>query len=460
MDCRSSRQLPTVWLVGFLIASLALILDGVNGQDPLLSIEYPVKSNRSGSCSINNDNCDWNAGVWTVTYNYAVYSCSGNGVTTQPNSFEDSCCTDVYRVPGVCVNGYREDDGHFIQVCVSQESRFNNRSSGVSSQRTLVSSSVTLVSSFDDGLNVVNSSCQPFRSLSLDSFVASATPFGVPDIVSCPEFPVGEAFCDGSSIGVANVARGRRRIPASRDAGYSVMKNFNTKGSCSIHNSNCDWMTGVWNGYLVGQAFSANYLLGRQTLFFPTSPSDVRCAQQPYTAPYSCDIGYSTISGNLIAYCQIGIARVIPVNTSLPLRNGAFLTKEYNFVNSISSLHNGISIADENGGESVCTPMDRFDTDTIIFNPNPTFPYVDCAENNVSPDLDVRCVENGASSVNVAYVVLVRGYGSGGPAAAAAIAEKSEDYVFILSSGSSLTGSFSVIVISFLLHSVFALFWE
>jgi hypothetical protein len=432
----------------------------VNAQEFAFVEDYAIKANATSErCFANNSNCDWNVGVWTINYQYTVYSCSGNGVTTQPDNLADACCTSDYQVPATCVNGYREDDGVLVQVCVSQETRFDNKSSGVTNQRTLVVSTANEVISFEDGINIADSPCRSFRQLSLDSYVTSATPFGLPDLASCPDFPLGYSTCDQSSSGFANFGKARRRIPASRNAGYTVTKNFNSQGSCSLDNGNCDWMTGIWDGYVVAQGFSARYVAGEQNSILPSSASDVRCAKQPYTSARTCSIGYSTVTGELVVYCHAFGARIIPVDSTYVFRNGAFVTDDFNEQYVIRSLRNGM-VLDIGNGQSACTPMDRFDSDTVVFNAYPTYPYTNCIDENISPDLNVRCEEDGANSVFVAYGVLVRGYGAGGKASAYSIVEKSDDYIFIFSSGSTLASSFSVVLVSFLLHGVLGMFWE
>jgi hypothetical protein len=417
-----------------------------------------IKSNyTSGSCFANNTNCDWLVGVWNMKYHANSYDCNGNPFMSQPISSNEICCTDPYTMLGYCISGYREDNGLLNTHCIYQQARFFNRTSGEASQRTKGFTTVITVNNLGEGLNYTDTddenSCVPFRQLTTDSIVANNyLPTVSAGLPVCPEFPDSTLFCeahnDAESSGIANIySRGRRRIPASRGDGYQVTKNMNTKGLCSLHNTNCDWFAGSWDGFIATQGFSYRSLIGEQDAIFPWDPSDVRCASEPYFMPYTCDNGYSTFTGELVSYCIVGTARIIPQNTTLAQlfgTNGAFHSNQYNDYNIIPSLENGINFV--TSGDNVgCIPMDRLDTDTIVANVFPTFPEIDCSSNNISPDTWVRCEENGENSVNVAYSVLVRSYGDGttgnpdGP---------------INSSGSSLVASF-VIALS---CAVFALF--
>jgi hypothetical protein len=409
--------------------------------------EDVIKTNATGSCSVHNSNCDWFVGVWNVRYYYSSYSCNGNGYSTYPLQRSEVCCTEPYSVPAVCVNGYREDDGVLVSNCILQQSRFNNHTSGDPDQRTIAINWISVPLSFEGGLNYNQSSvdgtlCSPFRQLTTDSMVGSANSPDItgPGIPHCPDFPVGETLCDTDSDGLTNsYFRGRRRIPASRGDGYQITKNMNTKGLCSLHNTNCDWFTGAWDGYIVGQGFSYLALRGEQDVIFPyQSASDIRCASEPYIVPYSCDNGYSVFTGELVSYCIWGVTRIIPANASLAEKNGGFFSQEFSQYNTIPSLENGVRFVNPGVDVFGCAPMDRIDIDTIISNVVPAFPALDCTTENISPDVNVRCVEDGANSINIAYAVLVRSYGSGGPAASAAIANS-------FSSGSALSVSFATL---------------
>jgi len=286
---------------------------------------------------------------------------------------------------------------------------------------TLAQSIVGPVFSFDGGIISGNAMypefCYPFRQLSTDGWVGNwNAPAFQTGNAACPEFPNPQLSCN-AELGQANSFVGaRRRIPASRNTGYHVTKYFNTKGSCSSHNGNCDWFAGSWDGLVVAQGFSNMFLLGLQDYVFPLTPSDVLCAATPYLVSYKCENGYSTITGDFISYCYWGTAPIIPVNQTLVDLYGVrgFLhVAEYSQVQTITSLHNGIQFDDPDIGASGCTPMDRLDSDTVIGNVFPSFPLVNCTGENISPDLNVRCVEDGEDSVNVGYFGLTRQQGSG-----------------------------------------------
>jgi hypothetical protein len=369
-----------------------------------------IKGNQSGDCSADNSNCDWVVGVWNVEYRGNSYSCSGEAPLSQPMSPNDVCCTRGYTLPGYCVYGYREEDGLLISNCIYLESRIVIQSPGdAEGVRSLRTATSFIVNNFDNGITYSMTSggpsqCTPFRQLTTDSILSNGY---FPNVVanaqpSCPQFPVGSLLCTPSSGTegdgrVSSSQTARRRIPASRDKGYTIFKYYNTAGNCSLYNSGCDWLVGAWDGLIASQGYSKAYFNGESPLLLPRSPEDILCAPQPFFLPFACDFGYSTFTGELLAYCVIGSTRIgIPGLTfSIPVDQN----------DTISSLHNGFRSADGS-----CTPMDRIDTDVIVFNVAPIFPEIDCSVNNTSPDTNVRCVEG---VEHVAYGILIRGYGDG-----------------------------------------------
>lgn len=383
--------------------------------------EVPVKYNQTGKCYANTSNCDWFVGVWMARFDYSGYSCSGNGVSTFPLSPKELCCTEMYSVMGICTVGYREDSGVLVSACVLDSGRFNNKTENQPLDSTLRQNMVMNVASFEKGLQTINAAgvttCYPFRQLTTDNWVANLnSPEFAAGNAACPSFPNPALTCNQAEGKANTYTAGRRRIPASRNNGYHVTKNFNTAGSCSIHNGNCDWFAGSWNGYVVAQGFSNKFVLGLQDFVFPLTPSDVLCASSPYLIGYNCETGYSTISGNFVSQCFWGSGQIFPVDTTLSELYGynhMLHVEEYTEYRIITSLQNGIQLNDTDLGISGCTPMDRLDSDTVIGNVFPSFPLVNCAAKNISPDLNVRCQSNGELSVNVGYFVMVRTYGSG-----------------------------------------------
>jgi len=357
-----------------------------------------------------------------VNVAYSGYSCSGNGVSTFPFTPDDLCCTDIYVVPSVCVAGYREEDGVMMLSCIMQSTNFYNISANQPSYPSLGQNLVAPVVSFDGGLTATfggggGDICYPFRQLTTDTWVSNLnSPAFQTGNAACPEYPNPTVSCDALTGQANSFAAARRRIPASRNNGYHVTKNFNTKGSCNSDNSNCDWFVGSWDGFVAAQGFSSMFLMGLQDYVFPLTPSDVLCASSPYFVSYRCENGYSSINGDFISYCYWGSGEIIPNNASLIDLygvNGALHVNEYSQYQTIMSLHNGLQFDAPDIGATGCTPMDRLDSDTVIGNVFPSFPLENCSDKNISPDLNVRCEENGDMSENVGYFVLVRRYGSG-----------------------------------------------
>jgi hypothetical protein len=403
------------------MVSVLTILATVAFFSSVSQAETPVKFNQTGLCFANNSNCDWLVGVWVVTSDYSGYSCSGNGQSTFPSNPADLCCTDPYQVLNICAVGYEEDNGLLLMACMSQATTFNNVSAKEPAYATLSESSVTVVESLEGGLQTSLSNgqsvCYPFRQLTTDNWVANlnSPAFSAGNAI-CPEFPVSTLRCNEPTGQANTFTVARRRIPASRTDGYHVTKNFNTKGTCDISNKNCDWYAGSWDGFVVAQGFSFKYLQNIQDYAFPLTPSDVLCAATPYLVTYKCENGYSTLNGNFVSNCIWGSGKIIPNDESLVGQygyNGALRMEEYTQTTIVDSLNNGIQFQQDDIDVSGCTPFDRFDSDTIIGNVYPSFPAADCIETNTSPDLNVRCSENGDLSVNVGYFVLTRVYGSG-----------------------------------------------
>ena len=244
--------------------------------------EYAIKYNQTGNCSASNSNCDWFVGVWSAHFDYAAYSCTGNGVSTPPITPDDLCCTNQYTIPSICISGYREEDGVLFMACYLAETTFNNVSADEPAYHTLSQSIYGPVGSFNGGLTS-DGYCYPFRQLTTDGWVGNwNTPNFQTGNLACPEFPNQETNCNAEPGQTNAFVGARRRIPASRNTGYYVTKYFNTKGSCNSDNRNCDWFIGSWDGLVVAQGFSYQYLLGLQDYVFPLTQSDVLCAATPY----------------------------------------------------------------------------------------------------------------------------------------------------------------------------------
>jgi len=190
--------------------------------------------------------------------------------------------------------------------------------------------------------------------------------------------------------------KGHRTGKASEGDGYTLIKNNYSTDDCNVNNTNCDWFTGTWSGYVIGKAFSNASLSQSATSFVPRSQSDIRCASETFLAALRCDNGYDVETGQLIMYCVVWPAKAI----FLVPYSGFVELNQFDVQLTIQSFKNGIRFWDPTHTILYCIPMDRSDTDTFFFQfpDNFTGPPVNpqCMANNTSPNLQTYCVAPGA----------------------------------------------------------------
>jgi len=370
-----------------------------------------IKNDHLGNCYSNNTNCDWIVGLWVVSLQVNAYSFPENGYSTIPLDFSTLWCTEPYTIPGTCVYGYREDSGLLVSTCYFDQGVYKNPHTGITNEKTLPFNQVSVQLSFQDGSQSLTGPCIPFRQLATDSIVGNYWDGFSPLPTACPNAPSGVVSCVVGTI-MTSFYFARRRISPSRlVSGFSVTKNFNTPGSCNINNNNCDWFAGSWEGYIITSGYSQKWVTDQQDTIFALTPNDLRCTQNPYKMSYYCEIGYSPITGVLIAYCRWGNARIIALDSTI------YHSKPYNQYLDISSLHNGIQYTDPIADLTFCAPMDRLDTDTVLLQIaipwNPSSKQPNCTQTNLSPNVNVECQEGGlGKAVQVSYATLGRIYPS------------------------------------------------
>jgi len=125
-----------------------------------------------------------------------------------------------------------------------------------------------------------------------------------------------------------------------------------------------------------------------------------------FTAPYTCDNGYDTTTGQFISYCVVQPAKYYTTDNVL------VETQQFHMETNIRSFQYGFRVWDPIKEDLGCTPMDRMDTDTIYFQVYDGFSSVSyspsCLTANNSPNLNVQCNATGPDAGTTSYGFLQR----------------------------------------------------